>query len=47
MSLYDMIMEEAENEGYTKTDWSLLGSGDLDDETVEAMLAQGYEAVID
>ncbi len=47
MSLYDLIMGETE-EFFTREDWAALGRGEImDEDIVAAMLAQGYEEVID
>lgn len=47
MSLYDMIMGSCKDE-FTKADWTALGSGELtDQEMIEAMLAQGYEGMVE
>lgn len=47
MSLYDIIMNSSRDE-FTKADWAALGRGDIEDEEmIEAMLAQGYEGLVE
>ena len=48
MTLFEMIMQGANTDVvvYTKDDWSNLGKGLIDDDTIiQEMLAQGYEAI--
>lgn len=46
MSLYDMIMNSVSE--FTKADWAALGRGDIEDnEMIEAMLAAGYEGMVE
>lgn len=42
-SMFDLIM----NSGFTREDWSRLGRGDTEGLDVEAMLAEGYENIVD
>lgn len=42
-SIFNLVM----NSGYTKEDWSRLGRGDTEGLDVEAMLAEGYENIVD
>ena len=42
-SMFDLVM----NSGFTKEDWSRLGQGDTEGLDVEAMLAEGYENIVD
>lgn len=50
-SMFDLVMNSGftkeENSGFTKEDWSRLGQGDTDGLDVEAMLAEGYENIVD
>ena len=48
MTLFEMIMQGVNTDVvvFTKDDWSNLGKGLIDDETIiQEMLAQGYEAI--
>lgn len=50
MTLFEMIMQGASTDVavYTRDDWSNLGRGLISDEDiVQDMLAQGYEAIAD
>lgn len=50
MTLFEMIMQGANTDVavYTKDDWSNLGNGLIaDEELIQDMLAQGYEAIAD
>lgn len=50
ISLFDIIMNPGlkVDVSFTKDDWSRLGHGALHDEAkIAAMVAEGYEAVID
>ena len=42
-SMFDLIM----NSDFTREDWSLLGQGKTEGLDVEAMLAEGYENIVD
>lgn len=42
-SMFDLVM----NSGFTREDWSRLGQGDTEGLDVEAMLAEGYENIVD
>ena len=42
-SMFDLVM----NSGFTREDWSRLGQGDTEGLDIEAMLAEGYENIID
>lgn len=42
-SMFDLVM----NSGFTREDWSRLGRGDTEGLDVEAMLADGYENIVD
>lgn len=42
-SMFDLVM----NSGFTREDWSRLGQGDTKGLDVEAMLAEGYENIVD
>lgn len=45
MTLYELIMSGV-NRLFTRQDWSMLGKGEIDDqETIEKMLMEGYEAI--
>lgn len=45
MTLYDLIMGM---KGFTKSDWSALGRGEiLDEERIKSMLMAGYEGMDD
>lgn len=50
MTLFELIMQGANTDVtvYTKDDWSNLGNGLItDEELIQDMLAQGYEAIAD
>lgn len=42
-SMFDLVM----NSGFTRDDWSRLGKGETEGLDVEAMLADGYENIVD
>lgn len=42
-SMFDLVM----NSGFTREEWSLLGQGKTEGLDVEAMLAEGYENIVD
>lgn len=45
-SLYELIMSgPPKNSAYTAEDWAALGRGELDDDMIQKMLEEGYEAV--
>lgn len=45
-TLYELIFGEAPVILTNRLMWSKLGKGELDEETVEKMLAKGYEAMM-
>lgn len=45
-TLYELIFGEAPVILTNRLMWSKLGKGELDEETVERMLAKGYEAMM-
>lgn len=48
MSLYDLIMQHGGVNKFSADDWRALGQGMIDDqETIDAMLAEGYENMED
>jgi hypothetical protein len=46
MTLYDIIMGNLSGL-FTKKDWSQLGHGEKDEDTIKKMLMDGYAAVVD
>ena len=48
MTLYDVIMGQGGTENFSSDDWARLGRGEIEDQdTIDAMLAEGYDAVGD